>query len=150
MLPLGSVAQPYTMSSTASMPVPHQPVPHPAQSSDLPHIEVYLRRELQIPNHLPVSLSSIPDPRDGSRPYPSNHNLVALAIYTSPHKKLTLQQIYDVLVNRFWYFKENTGSWRVSDKCGLRFLGIADELLYRNPFDISYPCRVSSSSVLAL
>ena len=63
----------------------------------------------------PISLDSLADPEPGQKPEYTYATLVKLAIYSSPQKKLTLQEIYEALERRFAWFRENRGdkSWQV-------------------------------------
>lgn len=69
-----------------------------------------------IPPEKPISLYSLPDPRPGEKPDYTYATLVKIAIWESPAKKLTLQEIYDALEARFLWFKScnNPNSWKVS------------------------------------
>ncbi|KAI0028857.1 hypothetical protein K488DRAFT_33122, partial [Vararia minispora EC-137] len=68
-----------------------------------------LRETLPIDDGLPMSLASLKNPPDpGTKPDYSLPTLIKLAILGSPHKRLTLQEIYLALEDRFQWFKDNT------------------------------------------
>lgn len=79
-------------------------------------VDRFLRNKWSIPPDQPVDLSIIADPLDGSRPQQTLQQLVELAIISSPSRKLSLQEIYAVLIERFTWFRENSKSehWKVS------------------------------------
>ncbi|KAJ7651229.1 hypothetical protein FB45DRAFT_889999 [Roridomyces roridus] len=64
-----------------------------------------LRRILNLGPNDPVNLWSIPD--TGARPTVPGSLLCKLAIYGSPNKQLTLQEIYAELIQRFKWFNVN-------------------------------------------
>ncbi|KIJ62912.1 hypothetical protein HYDPIDRAFT_93371, partial [Hydnomerulius pinastri MD-312] len=66
----------------------------------------YLRQQLGLAPHEPANLASLPDPPYGEKPNQPLPMLIKLAIYGSPHKQLTLQEIYTELEKRFQYFRE--------------------------------------------
>lgn len=75
----------------------------------------YLRRQLSMPSGHPVSLASLDDPLPGQKPTQSLPILVKLAIYGSPKKRLTLQEIYQAIEQRFeWYRDPGNKSWKNS------------------------------------
>ncbi|KAK7007265.1 hypothetical protein R3P38DRAFT_2478722, partial [Favolaschia claudopus] len=53
-------------------------------------------------------------PADDSKPDLTLRLLIALAIYGSPSKALTLGQIYDALISRFSWFRTHNkeGTWK--------------------------------------
>jgi hypothetical protein len=75
----------------------------------------YLRETLRIPSYKEVNLSALPDPPEGEKPNQPYPILIKLAIYGSPNKQLTLQEIYTALENRFQWFKvrRNEKAWKV-------------------------------------
>lgn len=76
----------------------------------------YLRRQLSLPSGQPVSLAALDDPLPGQKPSQSLPILVKLAIYGSPKKRLTLQEIYQAIEQRFeWYRDPGNKSWKVCD-----------------------------------
>lgn len=76
----------------------------------------YLRQQLGLKPHEPVSLWSLPDPPPGEKPNQPYPTLIKLAIYGSPNKQLTLQEIYSELERRFTWFREHRKerAWRNS------------------------------------
>ena len=71
-----------------------------------PHSETerYLRRTLDIPPHLPVDLSVLPETTDRRQP-PITH-MIKLAIWGSDDKMLTLRGIYREIENRYPSLKD--------------------------------------------
>ncbi|KAF8120360.1 hypothetical protein EV363DRAFT_1478330, partial [Boletus edulis] len=67
----------------------------------------YLRQQLGLSSHEPVRLQSLPDPPLGEKPTTPLPMLIKLAIYGSPNKQLTLQEIYAGLENRFQWFRDH-------------------------------------------
>ncbi|KAI6122342.1 hypothetical protein EDD16DRAFT_1705143 [Pisolithus croceorrhizus] len=76
----------------------------------------YLRQQLGLQPHEPVNLWSLPDPPPGEKPNQPYPTLIKLAIYGSPNKQLTLQDIYSELERRFIWFREhrNERAWKNS------------------------------------
>ncbi|KAG2348085.1 hypothetical protein BDR05DRAFT_606114 [Suillus weaverae] len=76
----------------------------------------YLRETLHIPPYKEVNLSALPDPPEGEKPNQPYPILIKLAIYGSPNKQLTLQEIYAALEDRFQWFKvrRNEKAWKNS------------------------------------
>lgn len=76
----------------------------------------YLRQTLHIPPYKEVNLSALPDPPEGEKPNQPYPILIKLAIYGSPNKQLTLQEIYTALEDRFEWFKvrRNEKAWKNS------------------------------------
>ncbi|KAI5995832.1 hypothetical protein F5J12DRAFT_702117, partial [Pisolithus orientalis] len=76
----------------------------------------YLRQQLGIQPHEPVNLWSLSDPPPGEKPNQPYPMLIKLAIYGSPNKQLTLQEIYSELEKRFTWFRErhNERAWKNS------------------------------------
>lgn len=66
--------------------------------------EEYLRNTLEIPSHLPVDLSALPDATDKKQP-PITH-MIKLAIWGSKDKMLTLRGIYGEIENRYPSLKD--------------------------------------------
>ena len=66
--------------------------------------EAYLRQHLDISLHVPVDLHALPDGAVNKQ-HPIT-NMIKLAIWGSPHKRLTLRQIYEEIEKRFPYLKE--------------------------------------------
>ncbi|KAJ4466753.1 hypothetical protein J3R30DRAFT_2214172 [Lentinula aciculospora] len=73
-----------------------------------------LRSAFRIPPELPINLSILPDPVPGERPAVPLEALVQLAIYGSSRGKLTLQEIYSAIEDRFEYFRSTDRKWRAS------------------------------------
>ena len=62
----------------------------------------------------PISLHSLKDPEPGQKPEYTYAVLCKLAIWSSPRKCMTLQEIYDALEERFPYFKNiQSSAWKV-------------------------------------
>ncbi|KAJ6608653.1 hypothetical protein B0H10DRAFT_515771 [Mycena sp. CBHHK59/15] len=76
----------------------------------------YLRKQLQLPPDVPVSLWSIGEPANGGKPNVPLPMLIKLALYGCEKKKLTLQEIYREIIGRFRWFKEHQTqtSWKNS------------------------------------
>ncbi|KAJ8588247.1 winged helix DNA-binding domain-containing protein, partial [Rhizopogon salebrosus TDB-379] len=76
----------------------------------------YLRETLRIPPYQDINLWALPDPPEGEKPNQPYPILIKLAIYGSPHKQLTLQEIYTTLEDRFQWFRErrNERAWKNS------------------------------------
>ncbi|TFK34604.1 hypothetical protein BDQ12DRAFT_763097 [Crucibulum laeve] len=76
----------------------------------------YLRRQLHIPPEKPINLWALPDPPNGAKPSHSLPVMIKLAIYGSPKQKLTLQEIYQALIDRFEWFRvhQNDNAWKNS------------------------------------
>jgi len=66
--------------------------------------EAYLRKHLDIFPHVPVNLRALPDGTANKQPPITN--MIKLAIWGSPHKRLTLRQIYEEIEKRFPYLKD--------------------------------------------
>ncbi|KAF8963164.1 hypothetical protein BDZ97DRAFT_1661977, partial [Flammula alnicola] len=76
---------------------------HPTPSHD--DTERYLRNTLGIHEPIPLSLYSLPNEPFGSKP-PKISDLIKLAIWGSPHRRLTLRQIYEAIETRYPSFKD--------------------------------------------
>lgn len=65
---------------------------------------------------VPITLEGLRDPSPGQKPEYTYPTLMKVAIWSSPRRMLTLQEIYEALERRFPYFKEcpNPNSWKVS------------------------------------
>jgi hypothetical protein len=85
------------------------------QSSRYPDAGEYLRGQLNLPSTATVNLWCLPDPPGGGKPSIPLPMLIKLAIYGSPKKRLTLQEIYGELAQRFTWFRENQHdqAWKV-------------------------------------
>ena len=102
-----AISTPATVQSHLPSPSVQPPPPHDD--------ELYLRLQLGLPRDRPVDLWALEDPPDRGRPNQSYPNLTKLAIFGSPKKKLTLQEIYKALIDRFEWFKDNEDelAWKV-------------------------------------
>jgi len=74
----------------------------------------HLRAQLGCPPGAPVGLGALPDPPPGEKPNYPLPTLIKLAIYDSPRGRLTLQEIYQALEDRFEWFRQRTDelSWK--------------------------------------
>ena len=83
--------------------------------SELADETVHLRALLGCPPGAPVGLSALADPPPGEKPNYPLPTLIKLAIYGSPRRRLTLQEIYQALEDRFEWFRQRTDelSWKV-------------------------------------
>ncbi|KAI0309952.1 hypothetical protein OF83DRAFT_1025015, partial [Amylostereum chailletii] len=68
----------------------------------------HLRHLLRVDGDVSIGLQALVDPPPGEKPNYPLPTLIKLAIYGSPRRKLTLQEIYTALEDRFVWFKENT------------------------------------------
>ena len=75
----------------------------------------HLRAQLGCPPGAPVGLRALADPLPGEKPNYPLPTLIKLAIYDSPRGRLTLQEIYQALEDRFEWFRQRTDehSWKV-------------------------------------
>jgi len=103
----------------ASASVP-QPAPNAGNfgmlsDSELADETVHLRALLGCPPGAPVGLNALADPPPGEKPNYPLPTLIKLAIYGSPRRRLTLQEIYQALEDRFEWFRQRTDelSWKV-------------------------------------
>jgi hypothetical protein len=118
---------PDSRGSSCAPPVPYtRPIPAPIESSHRyypPHALLpgemetgeILRAQLGIPLGVPVNLNALLDPPPGDKPPEPLPTLMKLAIYGSPSKQLTLQEIYTALEERYEYFRNRTHdtAWKV-------------------------------------
>lgn len=74
--------------------------------------EEHLRALLNVGQTDDIGLHSLVDPAPGQRPDYALPTLVKLAIFSSPKKRLTLQEIYQALQDRFEWYREND-AWKV-------------------------------------
>ena len=94
----------------------------PLRSGDdayIPTSDAEVRRILGLSPDQELSLRALPDPPPGQRPGQSIPTLSQLAILGSPNKRLTLQEIYQALEERFEWFalNQHDKSWQVRDHC---------------------------------
>ena len=117
--------QPPTLlvQKTANLPVASGSTSQPSASagscmlsdSELADETVHLRALLGCPPGAPVGLNALADPPPGEKPNYPLPTLIKLAIYGSPRRRLTLQEIYQALEDRFEWFRQRTDklSWKV-------------------------------------
>lgn len=74
--------------------------------------EEHIRALLNVGPTEDIGLERLVDPSPGERPDYALPTLVKLAIFSSPKKRLTLQEIYQALQDRFEWYKEND-AWKV-------------------------------------
>ncbi|KZV74600.1 winged helix DNA-binding domain-containing protein, partial [Peniophora sp. CONT] len=88
----------------------HSPssTPGPSGDPDGEAAAAHLRALLQLEPGAPINLYSLEDPLPGHKPNFPLPTLIKLAIFGSPLKRLTLQEIYTELENRFEWFRLNT------------------------------------------
>ena len=69
----------------------------------------------------PINLEVLDNPPAGEKPNYPYPTLIKLAIYGSPRKRLTLQEIYQALEGRFEWFKNSTdAAWKVRSTFSIR------------------------------
>jgi len=108
---------------------------------------VHLRALLGCPPGAPVGLNALADPPPGEKPNYPLPTLIKLAIYGSPRRRLTLQEIYQALEDRFEWFRQRTDelSWKVCTHISSFPSICLDKVLtgirvyHRTPFGITYP-----------
>lgn len=82
----------------------------------LPVTDDDIRAFLNLAPDQELSLNALPDPRPGERPGQPLPILAQFAILGSPQRRLTLQEIYQALEDRFeWFRQDENRSWQV---CG--------------------------------
>ncbi|KAJ3930854.1 MAG: hypothetical protein NXY57DRAFT_1039670 [Lentinula lateritia] len=87
----------------------------PSVDSDIfPDAGPTLRSAFRIPAGMPINLNFLPDPPPGERPAAPLETLTQLAIYGSPRGKLTLQEIYSAIEERFEYYRTTDRRWKAS------------------------------------
>uniref|UniRef100_A0A0W0EYA4 Fork-head domain-containing protein n=1 Tax=Moniliophthora roreri TaxID=221103 RepID=A0A0W0EYA4_MONRR len=99
----------YSSNHASSVQLPPEPDIDPLE------IENYLRNAHNLPSRLPVHLNSLPDPLPGERPLQTMPALMQLAIWGSPRKRLSNNEICEAIANRFQYYRERDGPtapWR--------------------------------------
>ncbi|KAF4596636.1 forkhead box protein [Pleurotus pulmonarius] len=89
---------------------------HGGSESRYPDAGDYLRSQLNIGPGEAVNLWSLPDPPAGQKPPQPLPVLIKLAIYGNSRKRLTLQEIYAALEQRFEWFREHKSesAWKNS------------------------------------
>ena len=95
--------------------------PQPIRSGDdasLPVSDNEIRAIMNLPLDQELSLQALPDPNPGERPGQSLPVLAQFAILGSPTRRLTLQEIFQALEDRFEWFRNNEDrSWQVRGLC---------------------------------
>ena len=101
---------------------------HPPPARQIPRMPYYQTPLHEIPDpgnnvrellsfmdrNQPINLDILNDPPVGEKPNYPYPTLIKLAIYGSPRKRLTLQEIYQALEGRFAQFKNSTdAAWKV-------------------------------------
>jgi hypothetical protein len=123
-------------SSTPAVGLRHLPWPsiHPPPTNEA---EQYLRQQMSLPRDKPVNLWALKDPPNRGKPGQPYPELIKLAIFGSSNKKLTLQEIYKALIDRFEWFKDNSNemAWKVCLKINMYnvFLFISFVVRFRIP-----------------
>lgn len=104
-------------SASASQPAPNVGSFGMLSDSELADETVHLRALLGCPPGAPVGLDALADPPPGEKPNYPLPTLIKLAIYGSPKRRLTLQEIYQALEDRFEWFRQRTDelSWKVRE-----------------------------------
>ncbi|KAF7311918.1 Winged helix DNA-binding domain-containing protein [Mycena indigotica] len=98
----------------------HQPVEPFAQSPPVPmpgpDPAPILRRKLNLPENVPITLSALPDYAADTRPSVPLPLLVQVAIYESETKRLTLREIYSAIEGRYEFFRAgpSNAAWKRS------------------------------------
>jgi hypothetical protein len=102
-------------SASAAQPAPNAGNFGMLSDSELADETVHLRALLGCPPGAPVGLNALADPPPGEKPNYPLPTLIKLAIYGSPRRRLTLQEIYQALEDRFEWFRQRTDelSWKV-------------------------------------
>ncbi|KAL6298648.1 hypothetical protein BKA93DRAFT_743792, partial [Sparassis latifolia] len=105
-------------SQTGASPPPVAQTPRGARAlqPDIPDPAPNLRQLLGLGPEEEVSLFSLADPPPGEKPSYPYPTLIKLAIHGSPKMRLTLQEIYDALQERFKWFEDNQSetAWKNS------------------------------------
>ncbi|KAK7037808.1 hypothetical protein VNI00_010769 [Paramarasmius palmivorus] len=81
---------------------------------DLLEAEMLLRRANNLSSESPVKLSALPVPPPGEKPTYPYTTLVQLAIWESQNRRLTLQEIYEAILDKFPIFREQGDAWQRS------------------------------------
>lgn len=126
----GSYDSPHSSASSSSnsQESPLTLNPRDLENNDSNAVESFLRNQIQIPPNMPVSLQSVPNPPNGERPTQKLQDLVELAIFDSPNKRLALQEIYEALGRQFTWYRNHMSEdnqWKV---CLIFLLVLVDSL----------------------
>ncbi|KAJ7578664.1 hypothetical protein C8J56DRAFT_797389, partial [Mycena floridula] len=114
-------------SSSNSQESPLTLNPRDLENNDSNVLESFLRNQIHIPPNMPVSLQSVPNPPNGERPTQKLQDLVELAIFDSPNKRLALQEIYEALGRQFTWYRNHMSEdnkWKGSIRHLLSLQGI--------------------------
>jgi hypothetical protein len=103
-------------------PIHHAPPPKASAPE-----EPYMREAFALDPDMDLTLASLKDPPVGERPGYALPMLAALAIHGSPRRRLTLQEIYKALQDRFDWFDDHKDdkSWKVSRVCVIGTRGLS-------------------------
>ena len=114
-LPQNNTTMPPVAPASTSQPAPDSGSFGMLSDSELADETVHLRALLGCPPGAPVGLDALADPPLGEKPNYPLPTLIKLAIYGSPRRRLTLQEIYQALEDRFEWFRQRTDelSWKV-------------------------------------
>lgn len=115
---LPSPAAPQSQDTQAYTSTPSSPL-RSGDDAFIPTSDADVRRILGLSPDQELSLNALADPPPGQRPGQSIPTLSQLAILGSPNKRLTLQEIYQALEDRFEWFGQNRDdkSWQVRNHC---------------------------------
>ena len=123
--PLTTCGTHHQSSRNTVQPIMYQLLPPAHQIPRMPYYQTPLHEIPDPGNNLckllglldrnqPINLDVLDDPPVGKKPNYPYPTLIKLAIYGSPRKRLTLQEIYQALKGRFAQFKNSTGAaWKV-------------------------------------
>ena len=106
---------PVAAQASVSVPTPDTNSAVMLSDSEMADETEHLRAQLGCPPGAPVGLRALADPLPGEKPNYPLPTLIKLAIYDSPRGRLTLQEIYQALEDRFEWFRQRTDelSWKV-------------------------------------
>ncbi|THH09986.1 hypothetical protein EW145_g1641 [Phellinidium pouzarii] len=101
------------------------------------HIPFDIHQYFGLTPGTPICLDSLQDPDPGQKPTYTYATLVKLAIWSSPHRRLTLSGVYQALEDRFTWFREcdNPNAWKTSIRHSLSLMAVFVKL----PMDIHLP-----------
>ncbi|KAG7094326.1 hypothetical protein E1B28_007925 [Marasmius oreades] len=77
------------------------------QDIGIAEAERILRNTHNLPSGVPLTLRSLADPPPGMKPHQSYNTLAQIAIWQSPRKRLTLQEIYVAIAQRFAFYRDH-------------------------------------------